>query len=287
MHRLAQALFLLSAVVMTSVLVGGCDNRIDPISGDAQLSIYGALSLSADQQYVRVRDLTTPLTPEATRQLDVEVTLERLRDGARFPMRESVVLFDSVYTHNFYRNIALEPEAEYRVIAEHADGRTTSATARMPPILQETKSPAFSGCRSEVQIRLDPVPDIRTLDIALVYQYSGSAVRVEPGASTDDLFSFGAQDGGAVITFQPETLLSYTIPSQDDPDTRFTEETRCSVLDDDRIRLLYLQYSPQWLSSGRTAQTFDPTESKTVTNGLGFLGGIRRDSTFVRVDTSV
>lgn len=287
MHTFPRVRLWLAALTMSIVLVSGCDNRIDPIGGDAQLSIYGALSLSTDHQYVRVRDLTSPLTPDATRQLDVEVTLERLRDGARFPMRDVVILFDSVHTHNFYRNIALEPEAEYRVVAEHADGRTTSATARMPPILQEETSPPLSGCRDEVQVRLTPITDIRTLDIALVYEHNGEAIRVEPGPTTTELFTLRPEDGSAVLEFVPEVLLDYTIPSQDDPDTRFVNETRCSVLDDDRIRILYLQYGPQWLSDGAPARTFDPTESRTVTNGLGFLGGIRRDSTFVRVDTSV
>jgi hypothetical protein len=284
----ARAGSFLWIVVLAAVsgLVPGCQNSVAPIGDEARLSLYGALSLSSDNQYVRVRDLQKPLTPAATRQLNVQVTLERLRDGQRFSMRDSVVSFDSVYTHNFYRRLALEPEAAYRVIATHADGRRTTATARMPPILEEVATPDSANCQTPFRVTFTPVTDLRTMDITVVYQHAGDDVRVEYGPRTTDLLSFRRQDNESVVVeFTPETLLSYTIPSQDES-TRFLYEPRCLVLDDDRIEIEYLQYGPEWQADGAPAEPFDPTETSPVTDGLGFLGGIRRDSTFIEVDTA-
>jgi hypothetical protein len=276
LHALA---FLLVAAVGALGLTA-CENSVEPIGNDAAFSIYGALSLNRGSQFIRVRDLREPLTPEATRALEADVFLERVDTGAPLPLRDSVVVFDGVFTHNFTTTTRLQPDTEYRVVAERDDGTRSTVTARTPRLIRATPRPNTANCLQRFEVTFETITDRRQLDIEVGYEHRDRLVWVPLGSASDVRTD---ADGNVVLRFLPEEVLGATIPLRDDPRTQGRYEPRCRDLDSNRIRVAYLQFGPGW---NATSTTFDPTESGIVDNGLGFLGGLRRDTTVVRVDTS-
>jgi len=278
MSPLRRVLGLLVALVGTALLLIGCDNTLDPISNDGVFTIHGALNASVDRQFIRVRDLNSPLTADATRDLDATVRVENLRTGAVTPLRDSVKKFGNVYVHNFWADLNVEPDTEYRIVAERPDGATSTATMRTPAVIEVERTRTDGNCLDFYQVRFLGVRELNLIRTRIGFQFEGRVFWVPRPTG------FG---GGTVsVSFQPEEVLAEEIGSQDNPSTRLRYEPRCLVLTDDTLRVAYKHLGPAW--SGRIPGDldFDPTASNDVDNGLGFFGGYREDTVAVRVDTS-
>lgn len=272
-----------SAVLLVAVLLlAGCENRLDPVVGDAGFTIHGFVNVSAERQFVRVRDMNSPLTPEATRTLEATVFLEEVATGDRIRLRDSVVVFQDVYTHNFRGRMDVRPDAEYRVVVEGPDGATTTATARTPKLTAVDRVPASGHCLTPFVIWFRDVTEINLLRASVGFKAKGQTFWFEQQPR------FGPTESGETevhVNFQAEEILANEIESQDDPGTRFLLEPRCWALNDNRILIAYTHLGPAW--SGRVAEAeYDPTESVFVEDGLGFFGGLRQDTVSVVVDTS-
>ncbi len=268
----------LFAFAGAALLLGGCDNAISPISDEGAFTIHGALNASVDRQFVRVRALNSPLTPDATRNLDATVRVENLRTGAVTPLRDSVAAFGAVYVHNFWANFDVAPDTEYRVVAERSDGATSAATMRTPSVVEVERSRTEGDCLDQYLVRFLGVRELSLIRPRIGFQFEGRTFWV-PRAT-------GFRGGVVSVSFQPEEVLAEEIGSRDNPSTRLRYEPRCLVLTDDTLRVAYKHLGPAW--SGRIPGDldFDPTTSDVVDNGLGFFGGYREDTVAVRVDTS-
>lgn len=268
---------LLLALAGTLLLVAGCENTIDPLRQDAGYSIYGTLSMNDAMHVVRVRDLSTPFTAEATESLDVTVTLNDDATGERIPMRDSVVAFDGVFTHNFRARASLDHDAQYSVVVEDPEGVRTTVRTRTPPVTQVRSQPDSADCLRFFTVTFAPVQSRSLIGIDVGYVYNGRRTWLDVTPSEYDL-------NGTVATFQfsPEETLAETIPSQDDLSTVQRLEPRCRALDDNRIFIAYTRFGEAGRSSG---DPYDPSQSRIVENGLGSLGVLFRDTTFVKVDT--
>ena len=278
MNLLRYCLAAMLAAALSALLIG-CDNSLDPISGEAGFSIYGALSLSTDRQLIRVRDLRTPLTSEATETLEAEVFLERMSDGRRIQMADSVIAFEDVFTHNFRAIEDLQPDTEYRLIAQRPNGTESSVTARTPPLISEVTFPDSSDCLEQFRIAFPGITDLRQIRVSIGYTTGTGTEWVEtvPGDFETD------RNQNLVLEFRPEQVLETTIPRQPQPRQISLYAPRCLALTSERIQVAYLHFGPEWSGA---LQAFDPTESGRVENGLGFFGALRRDTTFVEVDTA-
>ena len=278
MSPLRHVLGLLVALVGTALLLIGCDNTLDPISNDGVFTIHGALNASADRQFVRVRSLNSPLTSDATRELDATVRVENLRTGAVTALQDSVTTFGDVYVHNFWADLDVEPDTEYRVVAERPDGATSTATMRTPEVVEVERTRTDGNCLDFYRVQFPSVREQNLIQAQIGFQVDGRTFWVSRPTG------FGG--AGVEVGFQPERVLAEEISLQDNPSTRLRYESRCLRLSDDRLLVAYKHLGPAW--SGRIPGdlTFDPTISDDVDNGLGFFGGYREDTVAVRVDTS-
>lgn len=266
------------------VLLGGCENTIDPLTGDDGFTVHGFVNVSAKRHFIRVRDLNSPLTADATRELDATVTLENVDTGATTPMQDSVVVFDDVYTHNFWAEVDIEAGTQYRVIVEGSDGTTTTATTRTPDPVNVDPDPSSGHCLNSFRIWFRGITELNLISSRIGFQFEGRRfwISKEPG------FERNAPPGAdARLEFQPERILANEIPPQDNPDTSFRYEPRCRELGSNEIRIAFTHLGPAW--SGKLPEgplLFDPTESRFVENGVGFFGGLRQDTVAITVDTS-
>lgn len=102
-----------------------CDNSLDPLDEEkGAYSIYGYLNLYKDINYIRVKNLNITYLQDSTN-IDAEVTLENIYSGATEILEDTIVVFDSLKTHNFCRTMDIQPHIEYRVSVEGSDGKKT------------------------------------------------------------------------------------------------------------------------------------------------------------------
>lgn len=296
--------------LLAALLVGsGCDNAIDPFSGRSTFSIYGYLDLSSQRQFIRVKDMNQPLVRDSTRTIDATVTLENLDEGTSYAMQDSVVAFDGVYTHNFWVDLAVEADTEYRVTVTRPDGVTSQSTTRTPRAIAPVPAPQRGDCLTTFTVRFPGISNterIRQVAVGFLPESgssgSGGSPPLDRDRDSDDApqqewvwvpaegfeaISISAYGGtrDVQLRFAPESVLATEIESIDrrPPDIYYP---RCLELGDDRIRVAYLQLGPDWFDVPPGEVGFDPAESGFVENGLGFLGALRRDTMAVTVDTA-
>lgn len=124
-------------VVMLMVSgMAGCENSFEPFEENHgfNFTMFGALDLSADTQWVRVMPVMDSLVSRSSKPIDAQVTLTRLSDGQTTVLNDSLFKFrDEFYAWNFWTTVPLQEGEEYRIVAEASDGRTSSATLTIPP----------------------------------------------------------------------------------------------------------------------------------------------------------
>ncbi len=115
-------------VIACLSLLNSCDNFLDPLQEKKGLyTIFGYLALR-DTSFIRVKDLDDPLLEEPTRKIAAKVTLTNLATGRTEILQDSVIRFDSVYTHNFFTAMNINPETPYRVKVENRKGEYIAET---------------------------------------------------------------------------------------------------------------------------------------------------------------
>lgn len=264
------------------LFLGGCDNTLDPISDEGAFTIHGALNASTERQFIRVRDLNSPLTAKTTRKLDATVRVENLETGAITSFQDSVVAFGGVYTHNFWADLDVQPNTEYRVVVDRSDGASSEAAMTTPPVVEVNRRPTEGHCLNRFSIRFRGVKELNLIRAQVGFRYQGRAFWV-PWPSS---FGSASSTADVHVLFQPETVLATQIESQDNPSTRFRVEPRCLKLSDNQIYVAFQHLGPAWSGHLPGNLSYDPTESDVVENGLGFFGGLREDTVSVTVDTS-
>jgi hypothetical protein len=258
------------AVVLAGfLLVAGCDTSVQPFAEDRGLySVYGLFTLSQDTHFVRVRSLNDPPADDSVRPLDATVTLENRTTGRTEMLEDSVVVFEGEPTHNFRVTQAIQPGASYRLTVERSDGRATRADLTMPPVTQVQVDPdSVLPCATSARLTFENVPAPRFVEVSArlvvdeeIHWVSLGPARPNPG-------------GRLVIGYGASSLVSKVVPQQV-LDAIGDPRAYCQLLDDKELRIAYTHYGPDWpADSIRT----DPTAS-TVDNGLGFFGGLRRDT---------
>lgn len=273
---------LLALCAILALLVG-CENTLDPLSGERGFTIHGFVNVSAERHFIRVRDLKSPLTADATRTLDATVILRNVETGAATPMQDSVVIFQDVYTHNFWAEVDIAPATQYQVIVEGPDGTTTTATTQTPGEIEIDREPASGNCLNNFKIWFRGITELNLISTRVGFRFGGRTTWVDESPA----FEANAPPGAdARLVFQPERILAVEIPSQDNPDTSRRYEPRCLKLDTETIRIAFTHLGPAWSGEIPDGFTFDPTDSRFVENGVGFFGGLRQDTVSVTVDTS-
>jgi len=261
----SRGLWLLLLVLGLAALGGGCDNTVDPFAEDTGLfSVYGYLSVSRSENFVRVRNLNTPPTSDSARTLDATVRLENLDTGTSEVLADSIVTFGGVYTHNVRMDAPVAPGATYRLTVERAEGGQSEATATMPrrPDLAVEPAPTDTvACAGDVLLRFRNLRPESTVGLSVAVSWSGESRWVDQGAVTP------------TTGFVPWRIVEKALPGYA-LDQVSDRTDYCTLLDEPEFRIAYTRYGPDWPADSVFA---DPTAS-AVENGLGVFGGFQRDT---------
>lgn len=270
-HRPLLGLAVLLAASF-GLLVSGCDNSVTILDRDTGLySVYGALDINAETNYIRVKNLNTPLVADSTRTLEATVTLENRRTGTSMVLEDSVVQFEGVYTHNFRTTMDITPDTEYQVTVEHPAGRTAQATATTPPVAETDVNPRGEPCETPIRIAFEPVASPSQLDPEIGFDFGGMqrwtpAFRPRADESNPDR---------VFVQFTPKQLLDAVFK----PESPLGgQEVWCHELDSNELYVRYTHLGPDF-----GADT--PSDSLNVPGGIGQFGGFYEDSFSFQIDT--
>ncbi len=141
MIRQRQRLLITTAALLSLL---ACEEPFEPLQEPTRyFSMYGALDLNADTQWIRVMPIreSTFSGPEP---IDATVTLEHLGTGRTVELEDSMFryrfpgtdpdLVDDLWMHNFWTTEPIEPESTYRIRARSSDGATSMALVETPPV---------------------------------------------------------------------------------------------------------------------------------------------------------
>lgn len=128
---------LLTALLLFAVVAGsGCNNTFDPLMENDRyhFSMYGALDLSVDTQWVRVMPVMDSLISRSSSPIDASVSLTRLSDGHRVLLNDSLFSYreGDFYAWNYWTTETLIEGESYRLEAETSGGLSSSVEVDMP-----------------------------------------------------------------------------------------------------------------------------------------------------------
>ena len=234
--------YLFGLLCLMIYFATGCENTFDPFNEDeGYYSIFGDLDLHADTNFVRVRDLNTPLNEDTTAQIDATVTLTNLDTGTSEVLTDSLITFEGVSTHNFYTGTEIKEANEYKIQVDGPDGKSVSMNAVTPydsDITIDTGN-VEDGCDAQITITLDPFMQISTLFVDVIFIAPGefapeTKYRYEPDINFTDISEEGV--GTQIMRFTPrEAILAQTYLRQNLSTLleNYEDKNPCYVLLDD------------------------------------------------------
>ena len=263
-------LLLFSAVFF---VFWGCETSINPLNEEKGIySIYGYLDLNKEENYIRVKNLNKPLSEMDEDSIDADVTFTNLANGNSNKLKDTVVTFDGVKTHNYGINMDLQPDTKYQVRVERSDGRETLATATTPAIADRNLTPSNAGCFSNIQLKFRPVRSRFAMDL-------------EIGIPFDDKIFWTKMDSDLIdannvvrINFTPWYIIRKVFGGNN-PAGFESEQVYCSDLSDDTYRVRYTHFGPD-LSRNTISDTL------SAPGGAGKFGALYNDSFSFKIDTS-
>lgn len=260
---------LTGSVLICLLLLASCDNTVDPLDEERGIySIYGALNMNSDVNYIRVRDLNVPIRDGEIVDFNGTVKLENLVTSETQILSDTLVQFDGVYVRNFITTMSIEPETTYEISAENPEGRRVSATASTPNFAEAEVLTEFPDCTTTVDLQIAPL-NSGQIQIELGFRWLGQIrwVTQIPGhtfkttSQTDPAFN---------IQFTLKSLIQNALSDGD---------IWCHHLPEDEFYYRYTHFGPDF---------FLDTISDTlnIPGGSGNFGAFYNDDGSFRVDTS-
>lgn len=159
------------AGVFALVLSMGCDNSIDfqEEREEDYYSIYGRLSITEVENFIRVQDNRIPLFDVTENDVDVVVTLENKSTGEIELLEKRIIKFEEVVTHNFFTRTQFTYNTEYQVFLDDGLGYQDSLDVITPRLASVSSEVPFAPCNS-TNIVIDLVP--LNLSVGEIIQYS-------------------------------------------------------------------------------------------------------------------
>lgn len=156
LSRRSYLLSILLTAVPVVALLTGCDESLNPfVDSSRHFSLYGALDMRADTQYVRVIPVEKSLVVSEGGAIDARVFTTDLKTGSIREWEDSLFVFrDGSAGHVFWAPLRIQPTHTYRMEVVRSDGATTVVETTVPSIptaeIAEPRRLTFSSGRVEV-----------------------------------------------------------------------------------------------------------------------------------------
>lgn len=230
------ALLSLLATLIVGMILAGCDDMLSIFDDRRGLySIYGALDMDEEVNYIRVKDLSEPLEENAGRDLQVEVTLENLDRQETEMLEDSVIVFEGAYTHNFRTRMAIRSGERYRLMVEGPEGVSTEANMRAPHRTEPRMEPVAPTCTTNVELVFDNVPDPSNLSVSVGFRLQNTLFQYryspEEGENPDEV----------TVEFSPKTVINNSLEEG--------INVWCHNLSSDSLYVNFTHYSPNFFEN--------------------------------------
>lgn len=125
--------FQLLFILVFGVVFVSCEAEFDPFeTGILTASMYGYLDTAADTQFVRVMPMRQQLQRNGE-PFDGQVSITDIDSGQRYDMQDSLVtLSDGSKATVYWAAFKPKPLEQYRLVAQHNDGRIAKAEVELP-----------------------------------------------------------------------------------------------------------------------------------------------------------
>lgn len=158
MFRNNQFIKILSVSCLLCLLWAGCDTSIEPFHDTGvAYSIYGTLDLQNTPNYIRAHDTRAFLNSEATRDLDIKMVLTNLSTSDSNTLKDSVVVFDQIFTHNFKVESPIDFDTWYKIEIEDEDGFQESLLTKTTKRSQPNLTVNSNDCDDRFYIELSNI----------------------------------------------------------------------------------------------------------------------------------
>lgn len=246
-----------------------CDNTLEPVDYDTGIySIYGALDLKKDTNFVRVRDLNMPFTASATQEIDARVLFENIDSGMQEILDYELLFESDVYHYNYKIPDPIQPNTNYQITVTRSDGESINVDTKTPTNPDPIAQPVNEKCYSPVEITFDPVYE-STIEFYIEFQPRAPFFRTILGPYV--IRKNSNTDTRAQFVFTPVDLTKM-VPGS-------LSRLRCSDLMRPYFEFYFTHYAEGFYEY-INASSFDAFESTQR------FGSYYRDTLIVPVDTS-
>ena len=274
-------------LLLALFILKSCEQNFDPFEdGEAAFSVYGSLSIDQTPNYIRIKDLHEAFIEDSTYSYNYDVTFENLTNDTTYALRDTIIDFGGLKTHNLILDDLLKPKRKYRITIENDDGAKTQSIATTPGIAEPEVIPEGAGCYDTIQIRFENVVKPEQLHVELGFPFDEGIYRAHISGSFSE-FHHNEEKNVWYIEGTMRNLLKYAFPpTGDGPPCSQPPAVWCWNLDSDEIQVDYYHLGPEWESEYRVEESRSPIEAPDVDGGLGFFGAYAKGSFSFRIDTT-
>ena len=258
-----------------------CESRtINPFeNSNGSFSLYGAMNLSEADNYVRIKYQDTPFFVDSSELRPITASIEELESGEVKQLQEYVIPQSSFPTRNFLYQKELEPRKQYQITVNGEEGETTNASFLTPGVTQPFDIFPPVDCTVEkIYFRFDNVSESEQIIFQAGVNYEGS----KHWGTIESVDQFRRLEGedAVYVRLTARNLLVDIFPPPSEatvnvPPRFWVPSVRCSELDNLQFTIRYFHFSSDWDSVIETGEeAVNWLESGTVTDGIGFIGGV-------------
>lgn len=240
----------LSAVLIGIILFMGfsCDSSVEPVETRTnEYTIYGVIDLNKRLNYIRIKNVNTPLNPDSTQYFEGTVRLTDRTRGETITLIDSAIVYDGITTHNFYKPEPYLPSTDY-LLQIFQDGEIITESSASTPALSEVRSqPVFPDCATSVNLNFEDVGEGELISLLIGFEIDNVRYyeRIFLASQPDDGSPYG-------YTFTMQRILSnirrlYGIPDEDG-------SLECYELSADSMYYSYTHYGPDFIQDTRLGE---------------------------------